>query len=119
MLLAIKEAIDTGTDVGPGQFLVTGSANILTMSSIADALPGRVDYLRLWPFTQGEIEGTREQFNDRLFAGDAPSISRAPIGPQAYIDRVVRGGYPGAYQRSQAGRTQFFRSYAATILGET
>ncbi len=52
LLLAIKERLDLNQ--ARGQFLLTGSANILTLPTIADALPGRVEYVRLWPFSQGE-----------------------------------------------------------------
>ena len=65
LMLAIKERLDTNNE--RGQFLLAGSANMLTLPTIADALPGRVDYVRLWPFSQGELAGRRETFVDRLF----------------------------------------------------
>jgi hypothetical protein len=48
--------------------------------AVADALPGRVDYLTLWPLTQGEIEGRREDFLDKLFGGEVPMLTDAPVG---------------------------------------
>lgn len=45
LLLAIKARVDR--DLRPGQYLVTGSANILTAPTIADALTGRTEYSRL------------------------------------------------------------------------
>jgi uncharacterized protein len=50
VLLAIKQRVDD--DLRPGQFLLTGSANILTAPTIADALTGRAEYFRLHPFSQ-------------------------------------------------------------------
>jgi predicted AAA+ superfamily ATPase len=50
LLLEIKDIVDE--DQTPGQFLVTGSANILTAPKIKDALTGRAEYLSLWPFSQ-------------------------------------------------------------------
>src|ERR1700730_10333767 len=60
LLLAVKSRLDR--DDTPGQFLLTGSANLRRIPRVADALPGRVDYLTLWPFTQGEVARRREHF---------------------------------------------------------
>jgi len=59
LLLAIKVQVDR--DPTPGQFLLTSSANILTAPRIADALTGRAEYLRLTPFSQGELAGDDER----------------------------------------------------------
>lgn len=115
LMLAIKERLDT--DNSRGQFLLAGSANILTLPSIADALPGRVDYVRLWPFSQGELSGRRETFIDRLLAGEAPQIEDAEVGRGAYAAQIVAGGFPDAQDRGARGRARFFTSYVATLLG--
>ncbi len=115
LMLAIKERLDT--DDKRGQFLLTGSANLLTLPTIADALPGRVDYVRLWPFSQGELAGRRESFIDRLFAGKAPHVENAEVGRGAYVAQIVAGGFPDAQRRSRRGRERFFNSYVSTILG--
>ncbi len=117
LMLAIKIRLDTNN--ARGQFLLAGSANILTLPSIADALPGRVDYVRLWPFSQGELAGVREDFLDRLFAGEPPHIEGAEVGRAAYAQRIARGGFPDAYNRSADGRSRFFASYTETILGRS
>jgi uncharacterized protein len=115
LMLAIKERLDTNNE--RGQFLLTGSANILTLPTIADALPGRVDYVRLWPFSQGEMTGRRESFIDRLFAGESTHTDDAEVGRGAYAAQIVAGGFPGAQDRSARGRTRFFDSYVSTVLG--
>jgi uncharacterized protein len=115
LMLAIKERLDTTN--ARGQFLLAGSANILTLPSIADALPGRVDYVRMWPFSQGELNGRRESFIDRLFAGEAPHIEDADVGRGAYAPKIVAGGFPDAQERSDRGRGRFFTSYVSTLLG--
>jgi len=115
LMLAIKERLDTNNE--RGQFLLAGSANILTLPSIADALPGRVDYVRLWPFSQGELAGRSESFVDRLLAGETPHIDDGEVGRGAYAARIVTGGFPDAQDRSARGRARFFTSYIATILG--
>ncbi len=115
LMLAIKERLDTNNE--RGQFLLAGSANVLTLPTIADALPGRVDYLRLWPFSQGELLGTRESFIDRVLAGETPHIEDAAVGPGAYAAEIVRGGFPDVQDRSTRGRARFFDGYVASILG--
>jgi len=65
LLLSLKERLDR--DQRPGQFLLTGSANIQTLPTIRDALPGRVDYVHLWPLAQCEIEQGDRNLVDTLF----------------------------------------------------
>jgi predicted AAA+ superfamily ATPase len=115
LMLAIKARLDTRND--RGQFLLTGSADVITLPTIADNLPGRVDYIHLWPFSQGEIEGTRENFVDRLFANDPPRIVGADVGRAAYAERVVAGGFPDAQARNETARARLFASYVPSILG--
>lgn len=81
LLLAIKRRVDRTQT--PGQFLLTGSANILTAPRIADALTGRAEYLRLWPLTQAEIHNTPGTLLPHLFAGTARCSpgSRQDAGP--------------------------------------
>ncbi|MHB1468123.1 MAG: ATP-binding protein [Solirubrobacteraceae bacterium] len=114
LMLAIKVRLDTVRD--PGQFLLTGSANILMLPTIADALPGRVEYMRLWPFSQGELAGVRERFLDHLFAGKPPHVEGAPVGRQAYAQRIATGGFPDAQSRGARGMSRLFSSYVASIL---
>lgn len=115
LMLAIKVRLDSRND--RGQFLLTGSANVITLPTIADALPGRVDYVRLWPFSQGELEGDQESFIDRLFAGEPPLLQDAPRGRGAYAQRIASGGFPDVQDRSLRTRSRFFSSYLETILG--
>jgi uncharacterized protein len=115
LMLAMKERMDA--DPTRGQFLVTGSANLLAIASIRDALPGRMIYLTLWPFSQGEILRRRERFIDRLFDGDFPAVSGAERGRAAYARQIVAGGYPEVFDSSPRTRSRFFASYVASILG--
>jgi predicted AAA+ superfamily ATPase len=114
LLLAIKSRLDR--DRTPGQFLLTGSANLRRIPTVADALPGRLDYLTLWPFTQGEIAGRREDVLERLFAGDVPALDEVPAGRGEYADMLLAGGFPDALTRSAAARVRFFDSYVSSIV---
>ena len=70
LLLAIKQIVDR--DNSPGQFLLTGSANVLTAPRILDALTGRTDLVVLWPLAQAEIEESRSNLIDQLFEQAVP-----------------------------------------------
>jgi uncharacterized protein len=115
LLLALKVVVDN--DQARGRFLITGSADIITHPRVADALPGRVEYLTLWPFSQAELAERPSAFLATVFDGDAPRVENAPVGRKAYADRVVRGGFPGVVEADAAGRTRFFAGYADSILG--
>lgn len=114
LLLAIKEAVDS--DTSPGQFLLTGSANILTAPKIHEALTGRTEIIRLWPLSQSEIERSPANLVDRLFESNVPSISGATVGRAAFVERAVRGGYPEAYGRTQRRRDRWFESYIESVI---
>jgi uncharacterized protein len=115
LLLAIKERLDR--DRARGQFLLTGSANLLTLPTVADALPGRVEYVNLWPLSQGELRGVSERFVDTLFRGVFPAVAGAPVGHLAAAAMLTKGGYPEMVGRSPRGRSRFFSSYIASIIG--
>ncbi|MBI2403697.1 MAG: ATP-binding protein [Gemmatimonadetes bacterium] len=113
LLLAIKSAVDR--DRTPGRFLLTGSANVLLLPKLADALVGRMEILTLWPLSQGELAGTEERFLDTLYAGGAIK-TRTAVTRAEVIERVVRGGYPEVQPRAPARRDAWYGAYVTTIL---
>jgi len=114
LLLAIKAAVDRKRT--PGRFLLTGSANVLQVPRVADSLAGRMEIVPLWPFSQGEIEGTLERFIDAAF-GDAPPVLVHSSSSTRLTDRVLRGGYPEAAPiKSAERRRAWFDAYLTTIL---
>jgi uncharacterized protein len=114
LLLAVKSAVDK--DPTPGQFFLTGSANVLTNRKALDALTGRVESITLWPLAQSEIEGAGGGFVDFLFAGTPPQVEGAAIGRDALAGRLTEGGYPEARLRSESRRRRWFDSYLASTL---
>ena len=65
LLLAIKEQVDT--DPRPGRYLISGSTRVLALRTLPDTLPGRIETVELWPFSQGEIDDTADRFVDAIF----------------------------------------------------
>jgi uncharacterized protein len=114
LLQAIKSRVDRDTALG--QFLITGSANLRRIRTVSDALPGQVDYLALWPLTQGELAGRREQFLARIFAGEPPVFYDAPVGKHEYAEMLLTGGFPQAREHPEAARSMFFSSYVDSIV---
>ena len=94
---SIKLFIDQ--DRVPGRFMLTGSVNLLQMRSIKESLAGRMDIVRLHPFSQNELERTPPRFLDFLFASDS-SIREEPPFDERVIRRVLAGGYPTALRRA-------------------
>jgi uncharacterized protein len=114
LMTEIKLRVDR--DQTPGQFAITGSANLLEMQQVKDSLAGRAEYLRLHPFSQGELLGHRESFIPGLVSGIFPSVTSAPVGRKAHADILVRGGYPEIQGRASNRRPRFFESYVEGIL---
>lgn len=114
LMTEIKLRVDR--DRTPGQFAITGSANLLEMRQVKDSLAGRAEYLRLHPFSQGELHGHRESFVEQLARGDIPEITGATVGRPGYAAPIARGGYPEAQKRTAGRRTRFFESYVEGVL---
>jgi predicted AAA+ superfamily ATPase len=114
LLLAIKEAVDT--DPRPGRFLLTGSARVLALRGIPDALPGRMETIELWPLSQGEIDEAPDGFVDAVFSVGSELHHHSVATRADYIDRIVRGGFPEAVARSGRRRERFFDSYVSDLV---
>jgi predicted AAA+ superfamily ATPase len=92
LLLAIKEQVDA--DPRPGRYLLSGSARVLALRGLPDTLPGRIEAIELWPFSQGEIDGTPDQFVDVIFEQGEAFAHESSVARDEYAERVVRGGFP-------------------------
>ena len=114
LLLAIKKSVDE--DRRPGRFLLTGSANLMTLPTVADSLAGRMETLSLLPLSQSEIETRTANWIDNAFSGRILETTSPSIGDDL-IKRVLRGGYPEAISRSSAKRrTVWFRQYIDALI---
>jgi predicted AAA+ superfamily ATPase len=114
LLLAIKKSVDE--DYRPGRFLLTGSANVLTLPRIADSLAGRMETIQMMPLARAEIDGQPPTFLERLFEGKLQSRKDAAIGDDL-VRLVLLGGFPEAISRETERRRQdWARSYLNSIL---
>jgi predicted AAA+ superfamily ATPase len=110
----IKAAVDRRRT--PGRFILTGSANVLLLSKLADSLAGRMEILRLYPLAQCELARTAPTFLKALFARSFKVRQWKRLGA-GLAERIVAGGYPAALARKTTRRrTVWYRDYAETIV---
>lgn len=114
LLRPIKLVVDL--DPAPGRFILTGSSRVLALRELPDALPGRMEIVELWPFSQGEIEGEPDRLVDALFKHGARINHRSTLRKRDYLERAVVGGFPEAVRRSARRRSAFFDSYLSTLI---
>jgi len=116
ILLAVKRAVDTLRRAG--DFILTGSANLLLMKHVADTLAGRAIYLELRPFCPTEWQERKDALLplDRLFAPDF-DWREWPDEPGDWPTWLLRGGFPPALQiASETDRGLWFAAYVQTYL---
>ena len=94
---ALKIHVDRGRT--PGRFVMTGSANVLRIPNLSDSLAGRMAMIRLYPFSQCELEGqSSPRFLDALFEGGFGIEATERLGGEL-AERIAAGGYPAALAR--------------------
>jgi predicted AAA+ superfamily ATPase len=121
LLSAVKRVIDRKRI--PGQFLLTGSANLSMMQGVSESLAGRASYLTLWPMTRREQKGEgRCGLWDELFAADDDDwdslLSKGSDKAEDWQALSRRGGFPTPALQidSNADRAIWFDGYVRTYL---
>ena len=115
LLRAIKLSVDN--DRRAGRFLLTGSANILTLPQVSESLAGRMEIITLMPFSRAEIVGKAPTFLKAAFAGKVVKPGSVLVGDEL-VSAVLAGGYPEMLRRESARRRQAWaRDYVkASVL---
>jgi uncharacterized protein len=109
----IKERVDRDRGV-PGQYLLTGSQNLLLMERVTESLAGRAGILRLLPLSRREAAGLP----------DAPlpwerkgHQEPGPVSSDRHLWRsFLSGGYPELVAHPRRSILQWHRSYLPTYL---
>ncbi len=114
LLSAIKLIVDR--DNRPGQFLLTGSANIQTLPSVKESLAGRIQKLRLRPLAQGEILESKPKFLEKAYNLSSFKRLSTAYDRRAILDMAFRGGYPEAIQLSARERKQWHLDYVDALI---
>lgn len=116
LLKAIKVAVDS--DNTPGQFLLTGSSNLMAMPSVSESLAGRMLTVPLHTLSQAEIEASEGNFLDLLLSQGRPDMPDRTESRQRTIERIVLGGYPEIVSHNMGRRTRMEKmvSYIDSVI---
>lgn len=121
LILSIKSKVDQNPD--PGQFIITGSVDLSLHSRMPDSLAGRLGYLQLYPFAQGEILGSRMcdlTTSIRELGYLNQEGSHAAVDDHDYSDicePIYLGGYPEAYKAdSDFMRKKWWSAYRDNLI---
>lgn len=112
LLAYIKERVDAHR-AKRGQYLLTGSQNLLLMEQITESLAGRVAMLRLLPLSHREAVGQP----DTLLPWE--NGNRAAAAGRAHADLwkgFLRGGYPELVADPDRDAALWHASYVQTYL---
>lgn len=115
---ALKVVVDENRkhkDGGKGRFLLTGSANVMALPKLSDALVGRIALHELLPFSAQEIhKGKAVSFIDRAFDGD---WSFAGKEDESLVEVMSRASFPELLNFSDPSiRYEWCNGYMNTIL---
>lgn len=114
LMRAIKKSIDE--DRRAGRFLLTGSANILSLPQASESLAGRMEIVSLLPLAQAEIRGRKPAFLARAFCSKLVKPPETLVGVEL-VRAVLRGGYPEMLKRKDPKRRQAWaRDYVRAIV---
>lgn len=113
LLPAIKQVVDR--DNRPGQFLITGSANILTLPTVQESLAGRIGKVRLRPLSQGEITNLKPLFLERAFVQDFKRGAKRH-NRNDLIEVIFRGGFPEPIRLQGKARRGWHIDYIDALI---
>jgi predicted AAA+ superfamily ATPase len=113
LLPYVKERIDS--DRGrSGQYLLTGSQNLLLLAKITESLAGREAILRMLPMSRREAEGRPQAFLPWEPKYDGGSQRKASLS-EIWLESL-RGGYPELVANPNRDINLWHASYVQTYL---
>lgn len=113
LLPYVKEKIDANR-ARNGQYLLTGSQNLLLAEKVTESLAGRAAMLRLLPLSRREAEG-RPQL-DLVWERARSSSWRSPQAFGGLWESFLRGGYPELAVQPRRDASLWHASYIQTYL---
>ena len=109
----IKMQIDTNRI--NGNFLLTGSSNVLDHKDSKDTLAGRLCELKLHPFSSKEKnDKANENVIEKLLNRDF-KLTKNDYSDEI-IDHIIDGGYPEILELEGLSKDLWFKSYIATYI---
>jgi uncharacterized protein len=115
LVLAIKYIVDR--DRSRGQFLLSGSAQFLTVPRLSESLAGRAAFLELWPMSMAERTGADPGFADLIFTDPAAlREGRTAWNRNDYLAVIADGGFPEVLDLAPPDRRAWYDSYLRTVV---
>jgi len=116
VLEGIKLAIDKQRV--NGDFLLTGSANVLDMKKAKDTLAGRIIEIPMYPLSQKELHHKPdENIIDILFSQGIDGLKVLQRPYDEVMEAIHRGGYPEILKiTTPRGRSLWFNAYISTYV---
>lgn len=118
LALTLKRIVDERRRMG--QFILTGSSNIFATAHVADSLAGRTRTLTMLPLSGAEIGKAGPARLLDWAAAPNPSLTGLPApatwSRDAYIDLIIRGGYPEIRGLDARARHRRYRDYVDTLV---
>ncbi len=113
LLPYIKERVDAHRGTS-GQYLLTGSQNLLLLEKVSESLAGRAAVLHLLPLSLREQVGNI----DMPFPWEtgSPRSVRRDIAYSRLWETIVRGSYPELIAAPEKDTSLWYASYAQTYL---
>lgn len=111
LLPYVKEQIDAHRERS-GQFLLTGSQNLLLAEKITESLAGRAAVLRLLPLSRREAEGCP----NAALPWESGHAGRAGRTDRSIWQDFLRGGYPELVANPGRDVTLWHAGYVQTYL---
>ncbi len=113
LLPYVKERIDSERD-RPGQYVLTGSQNLLVMGSVTESLAGRAAVLKLLPLSRSEEAGRPHAGLPWEADRESPKPEKVP--PREMWESFLRGGYPELAVTPNRDIGLWHASYVRTYL---
>jgi len=113
LLPYVKERIDANREKC-GQYLLTGSQNLLLTARVTESLAGRAAMLRLLPLSRRELEGRPNASFPWEVKRRGPPPTRSTPG-EMWSD-LLRGGYPELVAHPKRDLRLWHASYVQTYL---
>lgn len=118
LVTSLKASVDR--DRRPGRFIITGSADLLSLKGAQDSLAGRAQTIPLEGFSRDELIGRTADFAS--FAWSLPAGGATPDIPDItrrdYLETVVTPTFPELRDRADRARDRWLSGYTERLLSK-
>jgi predicted AAA+ superfamily ATPase len=111
--LVVDEMRLTDKENANGKYLLTGSANMLALPKLADALVGRAAIMTLYPFTAAEATHNNPGGLERIMKMDFKGINDRGL---SLIDAIKKATFPEVSTLTGEERRIWFDGYISSML---